>query len=233
MWDEHGIFQVTTTRRRGPHGVTDIGQRVDEANAEADEGDEEEQEEAEGTEDDADADDGEPWYDSNANEEEVRREIARRESGYEHERDAGAWLGITESRVEAIMREREGGAGGAGGGGGLSNAVATFDWADRKFGPSRRDHSRALFNCLRSFPDFRTFDRRDHVYAILGLWQRFGRSSELPDILKPDYTTAVWEVFGRAARYAMQDCGDLSPLGLVSETLPKPEDDSWPSWIPR
>lgn len=40
-------------------------------------------------------------------------------------------------------------------------------------------------------------------------------------------------MFGRAARHAIYDCGDLSSLGLISEPLQEPQGGSWPSWIPR
>ena len=83
-----------------------------------------------------------------------------------------------------------------------------------------------MSNCLAQFKYLGAFDRKDHVYAILGLWQFFTKATMLPDVLKPDYTLSVCEVFTRATRFAIEESQRLHIMERVSESPPS---SSWPS----
>lgn len=111
----------------------------------------------------------------------------------------------------------------------MMNAAIIATVVDRKFGQFHIKNGSCMSNCLAQFKYLGAFDRKDHVYAILGLWQFFTKATMLPDVLKPDYTLSVCEVFTRATRFAIEESQRLHIMERVSESPPS---SSWPSWVP-
>jgi hypothetical protein len=115
----------------------------------------------------------------------------------------------------------------------LSNALSIFDAADKTYGRLQiRGFSSLMLNLLSRFRHMRTFDRRDRVFALLGLWQMFTETKMLPDVLEPDYNLSVDEVFKIYIRYAIEESAGLYPLEWIYEPLREMRNASWPSWLP-
>jgi hypothetical protein len=115
----------------------------------------------------------------------------------------------------------------------LSHAVSIIDAADKTYGRFHiRGLSSVMLNLLSKFGYMRTFDRRDRVFAILGLWQTFTETTMLPSVLEPDYNLSVDEVFKIYIRYAIEESAGLYPLEWISEPSREVRDASWPSWLP-
>jgi len=117
----------------------------------------------------------------------------------------------------------------------IENAVSIFHSADRELGyftPDAEAAAATMALYLRQFWGLQTFDRRDRVFAILGLWQMVTKTPVLPDSLRPDYNLSVGEVFSIGIRYAIEESGGLWPLESISEPPQNPEDALWPSWVP-
>jgi hypothetical protein len=116
----------------------------------------------------------------------------------------------------------------------LRNAGQIADYVDQEYGFYYMSIGvvPVMVNLLRHFGQLQTYDRRDRVFAILGLWQIFTKAATLPDILRPNYNLSVGEVTRNSIRYAIEDCNDLRVLEWISEPSPKPRDASWSSWVP-
>jgi hypothetical protein len=116
---------------------------------------------------------------------------------------------------------------------GINNAMTLFHSADKDLGQSQSSPRSAMENCLRDFRNFETVDPKDHVFAILGLWQKFARQTNLPPILKPDYrNSAPVEVFRNATRFAILESGNLRFLRQLSQSVERKDCVRWPSWVP-
>lgn len=113
---------------------------------------------------------------------------------------------------------------------GLVNVIAMHD--ARTHARNRRPNI-AMLNCITSFKGFVTYDPRDRIFAVLGLWQQYTRALELPSALKPNYKCNTSDVFRNATRFAIQECGSLLPLKLVITPVTQDQGDVWPSWVPR
>jgi hypothetical protein len=115
----------------------------------------------------------------------------------------------------------------------LAYARSIFDAADKTYG---RLHIRGLppnmLDLLNRFGHMRTFDRRDCVFATLGLWQMFTETTMLPSVLEPDYNLSVDEVFKIYIRYGIEESSRLWPLEWIYEPSCEIRDASWPSWLP-
>jgi hypothetical protein len=115
----------------------------------------------------------------------------------------------------------------------LQLTAGMFDSADKTYG---RYHthvtSSVMFNLLNQFGRLQTFDRRDRVFAMLGLWQMFTETTMLPGVLEPDYNLSVYEVFQIYIRYAIEESNGLKPLEWISEPSREARDSRWPSWLP-
>jgi hypothetical protein len=116
---------------------------------------------------------------------------------------------------------------------GTNNAMTLFHSADKDLGHLQSSPRSAMENCLRVFRNFETVDPKDHVFAILGLWQKFARQTNLPPILKPDYrNSAPVEVFRNATRFAILESGNLRFLRQFSQPVERKDCVRWPSWVP-
>jgi hypothetical protein len=115
----------------------------------------------------------------------------------------------------------------------LVRAAAIFDSADKTYG---RFHTRldtfVMVALLMQFGGLQTSSRRDCVYATLGLWQMFTKTTKLPGVLEPDYNLSVDEVFQTYIRYAIEESNGLEPLAWISEPSREARDLLWPSWLP-
>jgi hypothetical protein len=115
----------------------------------------------------------------------------------------------------------------------LLHAVSMFDAADKTYGRFHiRGFSSVMLILLSRFGHMRTFDRRDRVFALLGLWQMFTETKILPGVLEPDYNISVVEVFKIYTRYAVEESASLCPLEWISEPSREMRNASWPSWLP-
>jgi hypothetical protein len=116
--------------------------------------------------------------------------------------------------------------------GGVPYAAAIFDSADEEHGFFHYFRG-SLASLLDNLTQFQTLDPRDHVFAILGLWQKHTGSTDLPFALTPDYTLEAHVVFRDATRFAIQEIGNLEPLAWDRGPRKGQACDRWPSWVPR
>lgn len=117
---------------------------------------------------------------------------------------------------------------------GIPYAAAIFDSADRECGFFHHFHGRqSMSDLLDNLTEFQAWDPRDHVFAILGLWQKHLGSAELPFALKPDYTRETHVVFRDVPRFAIREARNLLPLAGDRGPRKGQECDRWPSWVPR
>lgn len=83
---------------------------------------------------------------------------------------------------------------------------------------------------LNSTCEFDTLDRRDHVFAILGLWQQYQEATQLPLLLSPDYTLGLSTVFQNVTRFSIQSTASLIVLADIQGD---PNFRLWPTWVPK
>ena len=91
--------------------------------------------------------------------------------------------------------------------------------------------------------DLKTSDPRDRIYAVLGIVDLTEWSSDLVELIKPDYTLSVKDVYTRATLAAIQSTGRLYLLkyaqiydpGLRFRSPEAREGDYYdvPSWVQR
>lgn len=116
---------------------------------------------------------------------------------------------------------------------GIYNAVSMGRIADRYYGKLHTCSFATMSDCLESLSNsLHTFDRRDCVFAVLAVWQLLTKAAVVPDILKPDYTLSVRDVFTGAVKFAIKESHSLSLLEQISEPSKEPQDSTWPSWVP-
>lgn len=75
----------------------------------------------------------------------------------------------------------------------------------------------------------------DHVFGLLGLYREFS-GSELPVLLRPDYSKSVEDVFIDATRQAILEGQDLMPFHDIYHRSGHSEDEgglALPSWVPQ
>jgi hypothetical protein len=115
----------------------------------------------------------------------------------------------------------------------LQYTASIFDSADKTYG---RYHTRVTTSAMRKllmqYGNLQTFDRRDCVFAILGLWRMFTKTTKLPGVLEPDYSLSVYGVFQTYIRYAIEESDALMPLEWISEPSREARATLWPSWLP-
>ena len=115
---------------------------------------------------------------------------------------------------------------------GLINAESMFNAVDKKYGLFHTTDDPVMNNCFWQFGNLGTSNRRDCLFAILGLWQMLTKVTVLPDILKPDYTLSVCKVFTNGTKFAIQESGELGILEMISEPTRAAQDLMLPSWVP-
>lgn len=92
----------------------------------------------------------------------------------------------------------------------LNNAASLFSLTDKEHGVFHTTvGDSAMVNLLRQYGLMQTFDRRDRVFVILGLWQMLTKAPVLPNILRPNYDSSVCEVFKISTRYAIDESNHL------------------------
>lgn len=119
---------------------------------------------------------------------------------------------------------------------GLKNARWIWGYADSDFGPYKPGHRWALelFNSLVDLGDLDVFDQRDHVNAILGLYQKFRTGERLPEILAPDYSKPLREVLRDATRFGIGEAKDLYHLNNIAHRCPSSINHAEvPTWVLR
>ncbi|KAK3074682.1 hypothetical protein LTR53_002689 [Teratosphaeriaceae sp. CCFEE 6253] len=118
----------------------------------------------------------------------------------------------------------------------LRNAARIWSYSDETQNSDPKDsRSTALGDLLTHLNGFEAFDPRDHVYAMIGLYQRFnGHGSPASLLLKPDYSKPLSDVLRDTTFYVLRetrtlDC--LRDLQLQPDSVQTA--DVVPSWIPR
>lgn len=107
-----------------------------------------------------------------------------------------------------------------------------FNWADRQhglFGSGLR--SPEAMDLLIDLRAFHAFDRRDHVFAILGLLQKH-TGSETPVALAADYNASLATVLHPATKYIVQEREHLEVLRFVTHRAVENNEDDIASWAP-
>lgn len=116
------------------------------------------------------------------------------------------------------------------------------DTADHEYGKLNvvlsRGNKWGLWGLLMSYGMLAATEPRDHIFAFLGLWQKYAMTNEIPALLSPDYVKPVRDVFRDAARFVIEQefAGSLEPLIHVyhgSRQNDPLADELWPSWVPR
>lgn len=80
---------------------------------------------------------------------------------------------------------------------------------------------------------FGATNKKDHVYAVLGMWTPSPRSDTASDSIKPDYSLSVQDVYANASAVSIREMGDLNLLSLVEDSSFRMEGmESLPSWVP-
>lgn len=113
----------------------------------------------------------------------------------------------------------------------LRNARGIFECADKDLGRFHLAQNN-LYRCLVTFGPLCTSDPRDHVYAVIGLWQMHNKSGLLPVKLRPNYTLDMREVFTNATKFALQEINQLDMLLQIPGPVKVEDYDQWPSWVP-
>lgn len=115
---------------------------------------------------------------------------------------------------------------------GIVDAATIALAVGNEHGLFRAVKSAAMTNCLLQYGQHRTSDRKDCVFAILGLWQMITKATMLPDTLQPDYKLSECEIFTRATRFAIQESHSLAMVRSICEPPQEDEGAEWPSWVP-
>lgn len=119
---------------------------------------------------------------------------------------------------------------------GIVNAARVWEFADHEYGwlhseENRPTEFRPLLHALR---DFDTYDPKDHVFGVLGLYQVLVGTAMLPRGLIPDYNRSTTEVLESATLFAIEERGDLD---VFSSLLHWPSEPDYgfqlASWVPR
>lgn len=108
-------------------------------------------------------------------------------------------------------------------------------YADHDYGLYARNSPLQLrmTDLLADLQDFSATDPRDHVFALLGLWQKHTTIERLPTSLEPDYMSPLSDVLRRATQFAIQEWGRLDRLVEVTHRVDECEISGLPTWVPR
>ncbi|KAF1983513.1 HET-domain-containing protein, partial [Aulographum hederae CBS 113979] len=124
---------------------------------------------------------------------------------------------------------------------GLNNAAILSNSADDECGIDNvrnrllPDMRIFILGFLDSLQDFGAYELKDHVYGLLGLFQKFARTKDLPPGLTPDYVCSLGTTLARASRFATEERGDLEMLRFVSHLPSDGQGEGEahiPSWVP-
>ncbi|KAJ9150553.1 HET-domain-containing protein [Coniochaeta hoffmannii] len=79
---------------------------------------------------------------------------------------------------------------------------------------------------------FNATDPRDHVFAVLGMWEasQVYRGTSLR--IRPDYDASVADIYIQGTYMAIYESQDLGMLGLVEDAAFR-DDPDLPSWVPE
>lgn len=120
---------------------------------------------------------------------------------------------------------------------GVECAGVIFMYAHRRYGRhnillNAGLRATTLSLLLVSLTDFDSHDPRDHVFGMLGLYQKYMMTTDIPPCLRPNYHAAISEVFRNAARLVMREDCNLDILFEVNRR-PSRDPNGIPSWVPR
>lgn len=116
------------------------------------------------------------------------------------------------------------------------NCSVVFTYADGDhglFAGSGSPLKPRMLDLLVNLRIFGASEPKDHVFALLGLWQKHHPDQILPASLAPDYISPLSTVLRRATQFAMLEWGSLEPLREVSHRLCESEIPGLPTWVPR
>ncbi|KAB5585121.1 heterokaryon incompatibility protein-domain-containing protein [Coniochaeta sp. 2T2.1] len=78
---------------------------------------------------------------------------------------------------------------------------------------------------------FNATDPRDHIFAVLGMWDASQSYRGTTYQIKPDYDSPVADVYVHATYMATYEAQNLGMLGLVEDSTFR-DDPELPSWVP-
>ncbi|OIW25713.1 HET-domain-containing protein [Coniochaeta ligniaria NRRL 30616] len=78
---------------------------------------------------------------------------------------------------------------------------------------------------------FNSTDPRDHIFAVLGMWDASQICRGTSFQIKPDYDSPVADIYVHATYMAIYEARDLGMLGLVEDSTFR-DDPELPSWVP-
>ena len=118
---------------------------------------------------------------------------------------------------------------------GIVNAARVWEFADHEYGwPHSADNKTTEFRPLvHALRDFDSYDPRDHVFGVLGLYQTIVGIATLPRALLPDYERDPSEVLESRTRLTIEERGDLDVLNSLLHWPAEVNELSLSSWVPR
>ncbi len=119
---------------------------------------------------------------------------------------------------------------------GLMGAAALWGYADAEHGvySGKMDYNVGLLRVLMELRWCKASDHRDHVYGLLGLYQKFHIGTELSPLLNPDYNKRLSAVLRDATRFAAEESRTLKFFCRLFHGLEQSsEDKEIPSWVPK
>ncbi|KAH8904112.1 hypothetical protein BR93DRAFT_985429 [Coniochaeta sp. PMI_546] len=78
---------------------------------------------------------------------------------------------------------------------------------------------------------FNATDPRDHIFAVLGMWDASQICRGTSFHIKPDYDSPVADIYVQGTYMAIYEARDLGMLGLVEDSTFR-DDPELPSWVP-
>ena len=116
---------------------------------------------------------------------------------------------------------------------GTINAMSMLDFSDKAIGIYQNRRWRTdVLDVLAIINIFEASDHRDYVFGILGLASKCLGMSEIPMLLRPDYTKPTSAIFRDVAIYCIQQRQDLAILDHVRHRLDDPSSLVLPTWVP-
>lgn len=117
----------------------------------------------------------------------------------------------------------------------IDGCALMFDYADHEHGlyAGKSALKLRMIDLLTDLQDFSATEPRDHIFALLGLWQKHHPNERLPASVEPDYMSPLSDVLRRASQLAIQDEGSIYVLRSVHHRIDEPEIPGLPTWVPR
>ncbi|KAK3069458.1 hypothetical protein LTR53_012190 [Teratosphaeriaceae sp. CCFEE 6253] len=116
---------------------------------------------------------------------------------------------------------------------GLARAVHIASYTDELLESPFQKGSNLLWmmNTLRQYDA--SLDK-DHIYGLIGMYQRFTSNYDLPPSLAPRYDRSAQDIYSDATKLAMAELERADPLLYICHHSTEEVENNWlPTWIPQ